>query len=81
MACDSAPVEGVTMAEQKNRQSGDDVPNRASSMEPAEGSRETVESGSTHQQGAGITNRPLEQEQQEQESLPPRGQNKEGGHA
>jgi hypothetical protein len=56
-----------------------EAPNSASEMEKAEGSRDTVKSNAQH--GAGITNRPLEAEQQEQESLPPRGQNKSGGHA
>jgi hypothetical protein len=59
----------------------DQAPNHASSMEKAEGSRENAQGDNAHQQAAGITNRPLEQEQQEQESLPPRGQSKDGSHA
>jgi hypothetical protein len=59
----------------------DQAPNRASSMEKAEGSRENAQGGNAHQQAAGITNRPLEQEQEEQESLPPRGRSKDGSHA
>lgn len=53
----------------------DEAPNHASSMEKAEGSRENTNTG------AGITNRPLEEEQKEQESLPPRGKSKDGSHA
>ncbi len=68
------------MAEQP-RQGGEQEPNHASSMEQAEGSRENVQDGDAHQQSAGITNRPLEDEQQEQESLPPRGTSKGGSHA
>jgi hypothetical protein len=68
------------MAEQP-RQDGKQEPNHASSMEQAEGSRENVQDGDAHQQSAGITNRPLEDEQQEQESLPPRGTSKGGSHA
>jgi len=56
------------MAEQNRKDS--DMPSRASNMEPAEGSRETVQSGG---EASGITNRGLERERQEQEELPPRG--------
>jgi hypothetical protein len=47
------------------------IPNQASNKEPAEGSRENenVESG--------ISNRPIEDEQREQQNLPPRGRNKD----
>jgi hypothetical protein len=48
------------------------VPNRAANKEPAEGSRDNA---------GGITNRPLEEEQDNQERVPPRGESKEGGHA
>ena len=65
------------MAEQSERD--DNAPNSASEMEKAEGSRDTARGKAQH--GAGITNRPLETEQQEQDSVPPRGQNKKGGHA
>jgi hypothetical protein len=68
------------MAEQP-RQRGEEEPNHASSMEQAEGSRDNVQDGDAHQPAAGITNRPLEEEQQEQESLPPRGTSKGGSHA
>jgi hypothetical protein len=52
-----------------------DLPNRASNQEKAEGSRENtnVESG--------ITNRPIAEEQEEQQNLPPRGSGKGGTHA
>jgi hypothetical protein len=47
------------------------IPNQASNKEPAEGSRENenVESG--------ISNRPIEDEQREQQNLPPRGRSKD----
>ena len=64
------------------------APNDASMKEPAEGSRENVNIGAEADdrehgggKGAGITNRPLEEEQREQAELPPRGTAKEGGHA
>ena len=53
--------------------------NRPENKEPAEGSRETVMGGG--ERGGGITNRPLEQERDNQERVPPRGDNKEGAHA
>ncbi len=48
------------------------VPNQASNKEKAEGSRENA---------GGITNRPLPEEKGNQGRIPPRGENKEGGHA
>jgi len=50
------------------------IPNEASNKEKAEGSRqnENVESG--------ITNRPIEEEQREQQNLPPRGHSKDETH-
>jgi hypothetical protein len=53
-----------------------DVPNRASNQEPAEGSRENV-----NEEGGGISNRPIAEEQAEQQNLPPRGSSKGGAHA
>jgi hypothetical protein len=50
-----------------------DSPNQASEKEKAGGSRENVESG--------ITNRPIAEEQAEQQNLPPRGERKEGSDA
>lgn len=32
-------------------------------------------------EGGGMSNRAIEEEQREQQNLPPRGENKEGGHA
>ncbi|MFN8063302.1 MAG: hypothetical protein U0P82_00780 [Vicinamibacterales bacterium] len=69
------------MADQQNR-SRDDAPNHASAMEKAEGSRENLNVDAPAQSGGGITNRPLEEEQEEQSEVPPRGQRKdEGSHA
>ena len=52
-----------------------DTPNQSSNMEPAEGSRESV-NDSGDSQGGGITNRPLDREQREQDSVPERGYRK-----
>jgi hypothetical protein len=67
------------MSEQQGRT---DMAQDPSRKEQAEGSRDNVnvEDGSA-QEGAGITNRPLEREQQEQENVPPRGESKDGAHA
>jgi hypothetical protein len=68
-------------------------PNQSSEMEPAEGSRNTVNVNvddrdaedryrDADTSGAGgITNRPLEEERRNQEELPGRGGAKPGGHA
>jgi len=49
-----------------------DVPSQAANKEPAEGSRENA---------GGISNRPLEEEQENQDRVPPRGEAKESEHA
>jgi hypothetical protein len=54
-----------------------DRPNQNANKEPAEGSRENVRSDEAGEQGGGITNRPLNREQQEQAQVPPRGQTKD----
>ena len=59
------------MAQQNQRD--DSMPNRASNMEQAEGSREN---GRPSDQGGGITNRGLDREMSEQEQLPGRGHSK-----
>jgi hypothetical protein len=59
-----------------DRQPDQNAPNDASAMEQAEGSRDTVQGGNS-QHAAGITNRPIDQERKEQESLPPRGVRKD----
>ena len=46
-------------------------------QDPAEGSRENVNTG----EDGGISNRPIEEEQREQQDLPPRGGRKDGAHA
>jgi hypothetical protein len=53
------------------------IPNDPSSKEPAEGSRENV----NVDEESGITNRPIEEEQREQQNLPPRGESKDKAHA
>jgi hypothetical protein len=72
----------------QNRKRSEDMPNRASNMEPAEGSRDTATNGGKDLgtssdramfddraggEAGGITNRPLEREQEEQNRLPERG--------
>ena len=59
------------------RQSDQSAPNDASAMEKAEGSRDNVQDGRGGQRGAGITNRPIDEERKEQESVPPRGVRKD----
>jgi hypothetical protein len=53
------------------------IPNEPSRKEPAEGSRENVNIS----EESGITNRPIEEEQRDQQNLPPRGDRKDGAHA
>jgi hypothetical protein len=55
------------MAEPRNAENPD-APNQAANTQPAEASPESVESG--------ITNRPIEEEQREQQNLPPRGESR-----
>ena len=45
--------------------------------DPAEGPRENVRGEQQGQQGAGISNRPIEREQKEQQDLPKRGESRE----
>ena len=72
----------------QDRNRDQDMPNRQSNMEQAEGSRENTELGqgsagernrmdqdsSRNSNSGGITNRPLDRERCEQEQLPDRGQ-------
>lgn len=46
--------------------------NTPENKEPAEGSRENA---------GGISNRPLNEEEERQDNLPPRGESKDGSHA
>ena len=57
-----------------------DRPNRQSNMEKAEGDRADASGGGEKSQ-AGITNRPIEQEKDNQERVPDRGDRKGGAHA
>jgi hypothetical protein len=60
------------------------APNDPSTKEKAEGSRDNVNVEDIQHDDpgeAGISNRPIEEEQREQQNLPPRGRSKEGGHA
>jgi hypothetical protein len=67
-----------------------DTPTRSSNMEKAEGDRDTVtdtdtsrrsEWGEGTSEGGGITNRPLGEEVENQQEVPPRGDRKDGAHA
>ena len=72
----------------QDRNRDHDIPNRQSNMEPAEGSRQNTEEGvgadggrnhvdsesSGRGNSGGISNRPLDREQCEQEQLPERGE-------
>lgn len=53
------------------------VPNEESRRDSAEGSRENVNTN----EEAGISNRPIEEEQRDQQNLPPRGERKDETHA
>jgi hypothetical protein len=75
----------------QDRSRDQDIPNRQSNMEPAEGSREnagasergfdnereSMTSDSSRRNSGGITNRPLDRERCEQEQLPERGHTQE----
>lgn len=63
-----------------------DTPTRASNMAKAEGDREDAqetrpEENYAEKGGAGITNRPLSEEVDNQKEVPPRGKSKPGAHA
>ena len=69
-----------------------DTPSRASNMEKAEGDRQDApqarreendapETRYDERGGAGITNRPLDEEVENQKEVPPRGKSKPGAHA
>jgi hypothetical protein len=53
------------------------APNQASRKSQAEGDRP----GEMDEQAGGITNRPLDEEQRNQEAIPERGESKPGAHA
>jgi hypothetical protein len=69
----------------------ENAPNDASRKSQAEGERwksdaDTVEradqaGGQNPDQGGGITNRPLDEEQENQAAVPDRGKSREGAHA
>jgi hypothetical protein len=67
------------MDQNRKRGESQDMPNRASNMEPAEGSRENVRNSGNDDRSrgssntGGITNRPLDRERSEQRELPDRG--------
>jgi len=66
-------MEESPLMEQNRSCREEEVPNRASRMEKAEGSREPFEHPDNRRNSGGITNRPLDREQCEQQQLPDRG--------
>jgi hypothetical protein len=59
-----------------------DTPTRSSNMEKAEGDRDDApETEYDERGGAGITNRPIDEELENQKEVPPRGKSKPGAHA
>jgi hypothetical protein len=59
-----------------------DSATRASNMEKAEGDRnDAPETRYDERGGAGVTNRPLDEEIENQEEVPARGASKPGAHA
>lgn len=62
-----------------------DTPNQSANQTKAEGDRggsnaDTAEAGGQENAG-GITNRPLHEEDENQEAVPPRHESREGAHA
>ena len=53
------------------------IPNEPPRSDPAEGARENVNTN----EESGVSNRPIEEEQRDQQGLPPRGDRKDGTHA
>jgi len=74
MPQDKSTDQSTVDSQQSTDESRQAIPNDAANKESAEGSRDTENAG-------GISNRPLEEEQENQERVPPRGETKEGGHA
>lgn len=65
-----------------------DTPSRSSNMEKAEGDRPeendrepAPETRYQERGGSGITNRPIDEEVENQKEVPPRGDSKPGAHA
>ena len=59
-----------------------ETPTRNSNMEKAEGDRDDApETRYEEGGGAGITNRPIDEEIENQKEVPPRGEAKPGAHA
>ena len=53
------------------------IPNEQPGRDPAEGSRENVNTN----EESGVSNRPIEEEQRDQQGLPPRGDREDKTHA
>jgi hypothetical protein len=65
------------MAEPEPRDTS--VPDEQSRKEPVEGPRDGANQNDSVE--SGVSNRPIEEEQREQQDLPPRGDRKDGSHA
>lgn len=65
------------MHDPSGRQNPPPEPNPAATQEKADRSRNAHDT----EPAGGISNRPREQEREEQQQLPPRGERKEEGHA
>jgi hypothetical protein len=66
--------------QERNQNEDLNKPNQNANKEQAEGSRDTAVGGQNRDQagqGGGITNRPLDREQREQEEVPPRGRTRD----
>jgi hypothetical protein len=71
MGLATASPEAYMAQQDKPRDAG--IPDDPAGREPAEGARDNVNADS---ESSGISNRPIEQEQREQQNLPPRGESK-----
>src|SRR5690349_16504258 len=88
---DQRAVRGLRLFRSEGYMADQNAPNDASKKSKAEGERWTPESENagtrersgyqTDEQGAGITNRDLGEEIENQQSLPDRGESQPGAHA
>jgi hypothetical protein len=73
-------VAGQTSGDNRQPIRNADAPNEAANRDPAEGSRDTA-TGAENKNAGGISNRPLNEEEERQHNLPPRGEAKGDPHA
>jgi hypothetical protein len=75
------------MQHERSKRRDEEVPNRAANVEKAEGSREETDRGvgsevppeafGEQEEGGGISNRPIDEEMERQERVPPRGERRD----